>query len=107
MNVRLLAAARVDAIDLADAYNQRSAGLGGRFLAAVDALVATLTTHPRLYGRVPRSPAGREVRQTLVPGFLITAVYEVTSTEVLILSLTHARSTQQPWRRRLPDPPAP
>jgi hypothetical protein len=95
----------VDATDWADWYNQQAPGLGDRFLAAVDALVATLTAHPRLYGRVPRGPAGREVRQALVPGFLIRAVYEVTPNEVLVVSLTHARSARQPWRQRLPDPP--
>jgi hypothetical protein len=102
VNVRLLGAAQIDALDVADAYNQQTVGVGDRFLAAVDALVATLTTLPRLYGRLPRSPAGREVRVALVPGFPIIAVYEVTPNEVLVVSFTHARSTRQTWRRRLP-----
>ena len=102
MNVRLLAAAQIEVIDAADEYDQQSPGVGDRFLAAVDALVASLTAHPRMYGRVSRAPRNHEVRQAQVPGFLYVAVYQVTSTEVVILSVTHARSARQTWRRRLP-----
>ena len=102
MNVRLLGAAQVEVIDAADDYDQQSNGVGDRFLAAVDALVARLTTHPRLYGKVPRAPRGHEIRQARIPGFLYGSTYEVTATELIILSVTHARSVRQPWRRRFP-----
>lgn len=102
MKVRLLGAAQVEVIDAGDAYEQQSPGVGDQFLAAVDTLVARLTRHPRLYGRVSRAPRGHEIREARVPGFLFVAVYEVTATEVVILSVTHARSVRQPWRRRLP-----
>jgi hypothetical protein len=64
--------------------------------------VQSLATHPRIYGRVARAPRGREIRQTRVPRFHALITYEVTATEVIILSVTPARSTRQPWRRRLP-----
>jgi plasmid stabilization system protein ParE len=102
VNVRLLAAAQIEVIDAADAYDQLSPGTGDRFLVAMDDLVARLTAHPRMYGCVSRAPSGHEIRRARIPGFLYTAVYEVTATEVIILSVTHARSVRQPWRRRLP-----
>jgi plasmid stabilization system protein ParE len=101
VNVRLLGAALAEAIEAADWYDQQTPGLGVRFPAALDTLVAILTTHPRVYGRVRRAPAGREVREAMIPGFLYTAVYEVTATELVILSVTHARSRRRPWRGRL------
>ncbi len=96
MNARLLGAAMAEAIDAADWYDQQTPGLGARFLAALDALVATLATHPRMYARVRRAPAGREVREAMIAGFLFSAVYEVTATEVVILSVTHARRARRP-----------
>jgi plasmid stabilization system protein ParE len=102
VNVRLLGAAQAEVIDAADAYDQRSPGVGARFFTAIDDLIARLTVHPRMYGRVARAPHGHDVREARVPGFLYVVVYEVTATEVLILSVTHARSRQNPWRRRLP-----
>jgi plasmid stabilization system protein ParE len=102
VNVRILGPAQAEVIDAADAYDQQSPGTGARFFQAVDDLVARLTTQPRMYGRVPRAPRGHAVRRALLPGFLYTAVYLVTATEVIILSVTHARSIRQPWRRRLP-----
>jgi plasmid stabilization system protein ParE len=102
VNVRLLAAAQIDVLDAADEYDQQSPGAGDRFITAVDDMVARLTTHPRMYGRIARAPRRHEIRQARIRGFLYVAVYLVTATEVVILSVTHARSARNPWRRRLP-----
>lgn len=101
MNVRLLAPAQAELIDAADSYEQRAVGLGARFHDALDELVANLTVQPQMYGRVSRVPRGRDVRLAPVGVFEYVAVYEVTAAEVIILSVTHARSVRQPWRRRL------
>jgi len=102
VRVRILGVAQVEAIDVADWYDQQTAGLGTRFLGALDVLVAKLTVHPRMYPRVRGAPAGREVREAMIFGFPFVAVYEVTLAESLILSLTHARRVRRPWRQRLP-----
>jgi hypothetical protein len=102
VSVRILGVAQVEAIDAADWYDQRTVGLGTRFLAALDVLVANITAQPRMYPRVKRAPVGREVREAQIPSFLFVAVYEVTPIESLILSITHARRVRRPWRQRLP-----
>jgi plasmid stabilization system protein ParE len=102
MNARLLGAARVDIIDAADWYERQTAGLGGRFFAAVDRAVERISRFPRVGGRVPRSPRGREVREVIVSGFPFLLTYEVTRNELIVLSVVHARSVRRPWRRRLP-----
>jgi hypothetical protein len=83
------------------------AGLGQRFLEALDTFVANVTAQPRIYWRVRRAPAGREIREGLIHGFLFVAVYEVTTTEAVILSITHARRRGKPWRQRLGNQPSP
>jgi hypothetical protein len=95
----------MDAIDFADWYDLKQAGLGHRFLLALDTLIATLDSQPRRFPRVARCPKNREVRQARVPKFPVIAVYEIMPAELLVVSLTHARSIRQPWRKRLPDPP--
>ena len=107
MNVRLLGAARIDAADAADWYDQRRADLGSRFLAALNDLTTDLSQQPRIYGRVPRAPARREIREERVPGFPFLVTYELTTTELVILSVTHFRSVRRPWRQRLGGPPTP
>lgn len=102
MSVRILAVAQIEAIDIADWYDQQTPGLGNRFFAALDVLVANITAHPRMYPRVKRAPTNREVREALIPGFPFVAVYEVTPIETLVLSITHARRVRRPWRQRLP-----
>jgi plasmid stabilization system protein ParE len=102
MNVRLLGAAQVDIIEAADWYEQQLAGLGNRYFAAVDRTIERIGRLPRTGGRVPRTPRGREVRETLVGGFPFLLTYEVTSSELIVLSAVHARSIRRPWRRRLP-----
>jgi hypothetical protein len=102
MKHRFISQALFDLLTLADWYEARSAGLGDRFTNEVEALAARLPTQPRLYGRVSPALPGHEIRQTRVPRFLALMTYEVLSNVVVILSVTHARSVRQPWRRRLP-----
>lgn len=103
MNPRSLPEATWDVIDIADWYDQQSPGLGTRFRSRLDALVARLCVQPRMYARIRGAPRGREIRVALMNGFPFLVHYEVTATEVVILSVVHARSRNRPWRHRL-DP---
>ena len=104
MTVRLLAEAADDVAELADWYDQLRGGLGVRFRASIGRLVGTLGTHPRLFGRVRGAPRGRELRIATTHRFRAKVVYEVTATEIVILSIVHARSNRRPWRNRLDNP---
>jgi hypothetical protein len=102
MKHRFISEAYIDLLNLADLYEARLAGLGDRLTNEAEGHAVRMANQPRLYGRVPRAPRGREIRQTLLPSFLVVMTYEVLATEVVILSVTHARSVRRPWRRRLP-----
>jgi len=104
VTVRLIAEAIDDVAELADWYDHFRPGLGTRFRTSVGRLVGTLGTHPRLFGRVRGAPRGREFRIAATRRFRAKVVYEVTATEVVILSVVHARSNRRLWRRRLNTP---
>lgn len=104
MNARLTLAALGDAIDIAAWYDRRLAGLGDRFLAAVEAFGHRIEASPRAEGRVSRAPRGREVREGMLRRFPFILVYEVTATELVIVDISHARSKRRLWRRRLNTP---
>ncbi|MBA4189923.1 MAG: hypothetical protein C0467_18215 [Planctomycetaceae bacterium] len=87
--------------DLVDWYDQLNAGSGDTFFAAFEAALQRILVQPRGYGRVSRAPTGREVREALIRGYLVLITFEVTATEVVILSVTHARAARRPWRQRL------
>ena len=102
MNFRFAPGARFDLFDLVDWNDAQTAGAGTRLATEFDNTLRRVLAGPRGYGRVNRAPRGREIRVAPVRRFLVRMTYEVTATEVVILSVTHARSVRQPWRRRLP-----
>lgn len=102
MTARLLDPAQIDLLDLAVWYDQQTAGVGDQLTKAMDQLLSTPGRLPHLYGRVAGCPRGRDVREALVPGFPAVAVYEVMTTEVLVVSVVHGRSSRSHWRGRLP-----
>lgn len=101
MNPRLLPEAADDVADIVDWLDQQPLRLGTRFRAALNTLVNQLCQQPRLYGRVSRVPRGREVRVAPMRRFNYVVHYEVTATEVVILSVVHARRRAAEWRSRL------
>ncbi|MFO0851435.1 MAG: type II toxin-antitoxin system RelE/ParE family toxin [Gemmataceae bacterium] len=102
MTLRLLAAAWGDAYDIAAWYEQRTPGAGQRFFTLLDRTGLRLLRHPRLYARAARPPRGREIRVAPMLVFPYRLTYEVTPTEIVVLSITHYKRRSQPWRRRLP-----
>jgi plasmid stabilization system protein ParE len=101
MNPRLLPQARDDVADIVDRLDQQPTRLGIQFRAALNALIARLLQFPRMYQEVSRLPRGREVREAYLRRFQYLVHYEVTVTEIVILSVTHAHRRSARWRRRL------
>lgn len=101
MNPRFLLEAILDVQFIAAWYNRQQSGLGDRFADAVEQFVADRLLQPRLFARDARAPPGREVREGMLRGFLFRMTYEVTDTEVVILSVVHARRRATLWRHRL------
>jgi toxin ParE1/3/4 len=81
-------------------YEDRVAGLGERFLIeAVDAL-ALIERHPGRSSRMKhRSP--REIRRRMLDHFPYAIIYEVGTTECIVLAVAHAARKPGYWRGRL------
>ena len=101
MNFRYAPGADDDLFDLAAWFDARSAGQGARFAAAMAAFITRVQTFPRMYGRARGASRGRDVRVGMPQRFPALVHYEVTATEVVILSVGHASRRAHPWRRRL------
>lgn len=104
MRDRFLPDALEDLRLLAEWYDLQSVGLGDRFTDRVEEFVRARLTSPRLCARVGRAPRGREIRVGLTRRFPVLVHYEVTATEIVVLSVVHTRSRSRPWRRRLNSP---
>jgi plasmid stabilization system protein ParE len=76
-------------------YETRIAGLGARFVDAVEAAVAYICEYPDVGTPVDRS--GRRVR---VRGFPYAVVYERQQDGISILAVAHLRQRPGYWRDR-------
>jgi len=104
MPYRFQTLAQFDYFDLLDWYDAIQAGLGDDFADDFEAFLNGIRGMPRTGTRVSRPPRGREVRYGMTRRFVAIVYYEVTATEVVILSVQHYRSNRRPWRRRLNTP---
>lgn len=96
--------AQFDYFDLLDWYESQQVGLGDDFADDFEAFLTRTRGMPHTGTRDSRPPRGREVRYGMSRRFRAVVHYEVTATEVVILSVVHARSNRRPWRRRLNTP---
>jgi plasmid stabilization system protein ParE len=101
MNPRLLPEAADDVAEIVNYLNQQPSRLGAQFRAELFALIANLCIFPRLYNRAPRAPRRREVRMAYLWRFQRKVYSEVAASEIVVLSVMHARSNSRAWRRRL------
>lgn len=70
-------------------YEQRRPGLGGRFLAAVDACLDFIDRWPGSGSMVPRLASDLVVRRAPVRRFPYQVVYLETANEIRILAFAH------------------
>ncbi len=80
-------------------YEKHQAGLGGEFLACVEATFDRIRERPELHGVVYRT-----VRQTLVTRFPYVACYVLDEDCVDVLAVFHGHRDPTAWQSRL-DPP--
>ena len=101
MKVRLSDLCKLDVAEQSDWYDQQRPQLGDEFAVKVLEFASTLSHSPRMYGRVPNPPKGREVRQGMLSGFPFVVVYEILANEIVIVDVSHAKMKRRPWRNRL------
>lgn len=87
--------ARRDISEAAVWYEERSAGLGARFAAAVNAALTAVASRPARYRR-----GYGEVRRALVADFPYGVYFVVRGETVQVLACMHGRRDPRRWQSR-------
>lgn len=103
MTLRLLSEAEDEARDAAQWYEDRQAGLGDRFLAALAKGMDKIERGPRRHRQVAQAPEGREVRRVLLDRFPYAVVFEVRAEELLVVAVAHTKRRPGYWRDRIDE----
>ena len=83
-------------------YEEHRVGLGGEFLAAVDAAVAWIEENPRIGSRTP-GVHDEDIRRVFVRRFPYHVVYIELLERVQVLAVAHDRRRPAYWVGRLPS----
>src|SRR5262245_42511199 len=98
MKLRIDPGAEEETREAAHWYEERRAGLGREFLAAVDEAFQRIRNDPMAFAQLETLPDESNVRRFLLKRFPYAIIYEAMSTEIRILAVAHARRRPQFWR---------
>ncbi len=101
LRVQLVTEASAELEDAVRWYEQRHAGLGLAFLAAVDVAVRSILRWPRAGVSIDRLAPGLEVRRVPVPRFPLYLSYLVSDDEIHVLAIAHDRRRPAYWSGRV------
>lgn len=96
-NVIILPEALDDLVEARAWYENRSVGLGDRFLDRVDECVDRIRKNPELYERMYE-----DYRRAIVHRFPYVVFYELSVGKITVYSVFHSAQDPQKWRERLP-----
>jgi toxin ParE1/3/4 len=88
-------AARAEFDDAANWYEQRRAGLGAAFTAAVQQVLDQIADQPDFYARVYQ-----DVREALVSGYPYCVYFREEPDRILVLSVFHTARDPSVWQGR-------
>jgi toxin ParE1/3/4 len=100
--IRLENEASAELGDAVQWYEERQAGLGQRYLQAVDSTLRQLIRYPHAGVRVPLVPPELGVRRVPVLRFPYAIVYIETTDAIRVLAVVHDRRRPGYWRHRIP-----
>lgn len=99
--VRFAPEASAELEDAARWYEQRHAGLGLAFLAAVDGAVGSLVRSPGAGTPIDGLPADLDVRRVPVSRFPYHLAYLITEQQIHVLAIAHDRRRPVYWGGRV------
>lgn len=89
MKLRFLSEAEADALEAARWYNSQRAGMGDKFLAAVDSALKAIEKDPFTLAQIDRPRTNREIRRHRLKQFPYCVIYERIDTEFVVLAIAH------------------
>jgi len=87
--------AEAEALEAGRWYNQRRAGLGEEFAAAVTEAIARITENPLAFRRVRG-----EIRRAILRRFPYGVYFRISPDEVVVLAVVHGRRHPRHWQSR-------
>lgn len=100
MKLRFLSEAEADALEAARWYNSQRAGMGDKFLAAVDSALEAIEKDPFRFARIERPRNNRELRRCRLKRFPYSVIYERINTDFVVLAIAHAKRRPTYWIHR-------
>ncbi|MFO7893043.1 MAG: type II toxin-antitoxin system RelE/ParE family toxin [Longimicrobiales bacterium] len=95
--IRVLAEARLDALEAAAFYESHADGLGAEFLDILEQALLSLVDTPRI-----GTPYDSDTRRLVLLRFPFALIYTVEAEVVVILAVAHQRRHPDYWRGRTP-----
>jgi plasmid stabilization system protein ParE len=89
-------AAETDIADAVDWYEERSPGLGRRFLSDIQSLIDRIADNPLQYALVYR-----DARHALLRRFPYALIFRIEENEVRVLACYHTSRNPRRWRARV------
>lgn len=90
-------AAEAEHLEQVAYYEAQQPGLGQRYLEQIEASIAGICEHPKLY-RIERTP---DIRRASVPEFRFHVIYRERGSTIQILAVAHHRRRPRYWLSRL------
>jgi toxin ParE1/3/4 len=100
-SIRVEPEASAELDDAARWYEERQAGLGRRYLQAVDSTLQYVVRMPKAGGPAPLVATELGVRRAPVKGFPYAVVYLERPHEIHVVAVVHDRRRPGYWRSRL------
>ena len=97
MSYRFHPEAEAEHLDTIAYYEDRRAGLGAKYLAEFERVLAQACANPQMY----RKEQAPEIRRVRMPRFPFTVLYRETNGRVEVLAVAHHRRRPAYWRTRL------
>jgi plasmid stabilization system protein ParE len=95
MKVLVRTAAAADIEEAYLWYQRQRAGLGEEFLAAVDAILRDIATHPKAHPVIHR-----ETRRALLRRFPYAIFYRLYGETIIVIACMHGRRDPIRWKSR-------
>ena len=81
-------------------YEERSPGLGKRFVSAVRDVFESLESNPRQYASLETLSSDLPIRRALVGDFPYLIIFELFEAEVFVYAVAHTARRPNYWRQR-------
>ncbi len=103
MQLRVLFEAELEGTEAALRYEDERAGLGGEFLAELDAAMESIAAHPLHHPRYEAIADEHSFRRVVLKRFPYVVVFSIVGDEILIVAVAHASRRPGYWQHRVPQ----